>query len=876
MAEYKAKAERSYPANGIKFLKNRSYMNEKEQQLSFEKGITNVPSDALCSDNALADSRDLVYDNGEHKVIQRPVVHLDRYVGCHEMPHFLYVHKTTKDIYIGYFNSSKRITFGEKEGSLYVHLGHFIDLKYSSTTRVTSIGKTVIVSDEDGMHYLLWDSDHNQYNIIGSIPDLKTSAHLYYSTHTSPRQYWVRNSSSYEGILELDEYNHIIKIHPECTPDKYNDYVLGLYSKNKKSVANKKGFCEPFFIRFALEMFDGSYTYITNPILLLPSVIDNTYIDWFGGTNRVSIVTDYCSLIISQDVDYSSFSDVVKDVVVFATDGISLYDTTIDQELHYPGGSTFGGFFWGNVKGNQHVSYERSVYQYNSDRSRGGCLVRRQTIDIVNEIESSSVFYKIASIGIKPYSGEINQKMGEHVLENITTQEVLSYDDYYSRCKLTPEIVDTYNSRLNIANVSRGFFEGYDNFMICDYEEGEHSYDFYVTIKTDTSSVVVHHHKDHCYQMQGYYFYYPDSRASNVVIINEDGTVVLDAELKEHAGLNGAYYFAGLPGETMPNPQVDAGGSRTERGGTERLPNYIITSEVNNPWVFKAEGYNKVGTGKIIGMSTITQALSQGQFGQFPLLVFSESGIWAMDLDKTGLFISVHPMSREVCNNAKSITQTDGAVFFTSEKGLMIITGSEVRCVSEQLNGKVDTFPSEYLGLTKYSLKDMLRNCCIAYDYRDSLLWIMGSGSYGYTYAIKNGTFSMSSVSPSSTIINNYPDTLIQEQTGEVYSLLERPNINEDSSTNYGGIIVTRPMKFENALALKSLLQVRHITDMQGTLKLRIFASNNFKKWVELHSLGGMPWKYYRFAYTFEGLKATDRFAGSVVVTQERRTDKIR
>jgi len=106
--------------------------------------------------------------------------------------------------------------------------------------------------------------------------------------------------------------------------------------------------------------------------------------------------------------------------------------------------------------------------------------------------------------------------------------------------------------------------------------------------------------------------------------------------------------------------------------------------------------------------------------------------------------------------------------------------------------------------------------------------------------------------------------------------LLERPNINEDSSTNYGGIIVTRPMKFENALALKSLLQVRHITDMQGTLKLRIFASNNFKKWVELHSLGGMPWKYYRFAYTFEGLKATDRFAGSVVVTQERRTDKIR
>ena len=47
-------------------------MNEKQQQLTFDKGITNVPSDILCSDNALEESVGMIYDNGEHRVIQKP------------------------------------------------------------------------------------------------------------------------------------------------------------------------------------------------------------------------------------------------------------------------------------------------------------------------------------------------------------------------------------------------------------------------------------------------------------------------------------------------------------------------------------------------------------------------------------------------------------------------------------------------------------------------------------------------------------------------------------------------------------------------------------------------------------------------------------
>ena len=125
--------------------------------------------------------------------------------------------------------------------------------------------------------------------------------------------------------------------------------------------------------------------------------------------------------------------------------------------------------------------------------------------------------------------------------------------------------------------------------------------------------------------------------------------------------------------------------------------------------------------------------------------------------------------------------------------------------------------------------------------------------------------------------VNKYPDYLLQSE-GNIYSLMERKDINsaEERVNSYAPLMLTRPMKLENGLALKSIMQIRNIRDMEGTMTLRIFASNNLTSWVELTSLRGVPLKYYRFMYGFTGLKATDRFAGSVIITQERRTDKLR
>ena len=488
------------------------------------------------------------------------------------------------------------------------------------------------------------------------------------------------------------------------------------------------------------------------------------------------------------------------------SNGIGHITTGTNKDL-----STKRSFNW-----NERTPYATSLYY--------STLVEKEPAELAKDIEGVSVFYKLCGVGLNPVTTatDIGTRFQEHDLENLTTMEYLENDDYYSRCKLFPEFIYSYNSRLNMANVKRNFFEGFEKFIGFDNEE-KCVYDIYVTIKADSGEVVVKHTTKETYQNMDYFFYYPDSRATNVVI-KRGNTTVLDAKLTEHTGLNGARYFRGIPGAEDRLPS-DGGSTSVTTDPVEQLPNYIITSEVNNPWVYKAEGYNKVGTGKIIGMSTLTQALSEGQFGQYPLLVFSESGIWAMSVNSTGLFQSIHPMSREVCNNVKSITQTDGAVYFTSDKGLMVVVGSEVRCVSEQLSGR-ETYFNGVINMGNFH--DYLKTCHMAYDYRDSLLWIfnqytVGHGPhYCYVYSMKSGTFGKYYFTDTviSSAVNDYPDTLLQAGS-TLLSLIDRPNINADTGT-YTGLMITRPLKLENSLALKSIIQIKNIRYMQGTLGLRI------------------------------------------------------
>ena len=295
--------------------------------------------------------------------------------------------------------------------------------------------------------------------------------------------------------------------------------------------------------------------------------------------------------------------------------------------------------------------------------------------------------------------------------------------------------------------------------------------------------------------------------------------------------------------------------------------------------MFNSNGVNQAGDGSIIAIVANTKALSQGQYGKHPLVAFTTKGIWGLTVDSEGVFVSADPMPREVCNNPDTIIQTDDVVYFSSEQGLMVLVGAEVKCVSEQLNGKN--------GLDM-DFATFLKGAKVGYDYRDSLLWIGREDSdIFWIYSIKNGTFHRYSMSdeeiaarraggttPIFNFVNSYPDYLMQIGSS-VFSLVLRPNINADP-LSYDGVLTTRPMKFGDGMVLKSIMQLRNVYQMHGSVALHISASNDLVHWRELHSLRNTPWKYYKFRFEFSGMKATDRFSGTALVIQERRTNKLR
>ena len=347
-------------------------------------------------------------------------------------------------------------------------------------------------------------------------------------------------------------------------------------------------------------------------------------------------------------------------------------------------------------------------------------------------------------------------------------------------------------------------------------------------------------------------------------------------KLSQHPMLNGAYAFVSLPSNDEISGNVAA--PTVNANAYETLDSQIFTSVVSNPFVFEASGDNTVGTGKILGIVANTEAVSQGQFGQYPLLVFTDEGIYAMSVNSEGLYSSIHPISREVCNNADSITPTDKVVYFTSEKGLMATSGGEAICVSGQLSGgKNRGLPSSFL-----PFKNFLENCLIAYDYKASLLRIFNKNtSYHYVYNMVDKIFSISHNYTSSkifcrTVASNYPDNLVQFDDSTVYSLTNIP-LAEDDTNDYDCIMTTRPLKLGGSTILKSLRGLKHLFDSDtGTVSVTVYGSNNGKDWIALKSLFGKPWKYFKLEYSFKNFKASDSFAGSIIETQSRREDKIR
>jgi hypothetical protein len=372
----------------------------------------------------------------------------------------------------------------------------------------------------------------------------------------------------------------------------------------------------------------------------------------------------------------------------------------------------------------------------------------------------------------------------------------------------------------------------------------------------------------------GCYFFYPNTNAYKMELTNSNGDKFF-IDLEAHDFLNGAYAVLDYGSTHEDNSDTFSPPIETDRYlVTDSYPdgikngvtvlNKIYTSEVNNPFYFPVTGINTVGTGSIIGICTAAKALSQGQFGQFPLYAFSDEGVWALEVSSTGGYSAKQPITRDVVlGSGESITQIDSAVLFATDRGIMLLSGSQAQCISDVIDNplpvSVASLPSgkELLSLasisedttTIYPFKTFITNCRMIYDYVNQHIIVFNPNyAYAYVYSLKSKYWGMIS-SKFASVVNSYPEALAMDNAGR---LLDCSN---PAQTQVNGLYITRPIKLETPDVLKTMNTVIQRGSFQkGHIASALYGSRDLAVWQlvwsskdhYLRGFRGTPYKYFR------------------------------
>jgi hypothetical protein len=737
--------------------------------------------------------------------------------------------------------------------------------------------------------------------------------------------------------------------------DEVNNHFHGRVSSFIREYSQEKGrFMYPFFVRYAYRMYDGSLTMHSAPILMVcstkcaPVVVVEEFInknedDWHADGVKYRIIG------VTHELDYKpmgdtsvleNWKDIVRSVDVFVSSPIYTYDSNGEVDMMIKDDESYGTDCYAICKHmNYNTGYSESTYpkqyqkkgfaiiesmSFNSDFKRNDRFIKLPSkgIDDVNtQIKESSLFYHIDTIPLDKMMETTSRtkiSLKEDVLQNLETREVMS-DDYGSHDDIYGKSFFAYNNRLAMSNITKMPFVGYDADSSFSYTDGYVNFikegqgvtptDFnfkstiyYVVkikeegdIRTVGGVITSGEMGFHLYNPL-LYFYYPNPNAYEAIVYADSGSYqsgYYKIPLTPHPLLHGAYHFAGFEGNGICSEKNKLASAPTMDASDNPivLKNYAYIADSSNPFVFAASNVIQIGMGEILKLSTSAKALSQGQFGQFPLYAFCTDGIWALEVASDGSYTAKQPISRDVCNNPDSITQIDGAVVFTTDQGLKMIQGSEVVLLSSNMDGhNVDDnnyFPTRFFEGKGYSAYDgmvvqtvddfrtILETCSIAYDYPNGMLRIFPqSGNKYYVYDL--GTREFGSViyeGPIKTIVHGYPTSIVQINDG-LYTFASKSG----STTLRKGLLLTRPIDMGEPFALKKLQDMRlyYTKYNQGSMcKAVLYVSNDGIKWAEVKSLRGGSYKYFRIALITE-MTDDDRLSGIALRYELNRGNKLR
>ena len=720
--------------------------------------------------------------------------------------------------------------------------------------------------------------------------------------------------------------------------DKQSDLTQSIYAlvnRTNNLIARKGRFYANFFVRYCYRMFDGSMIMHSSPVFIPVQIPDsymvlsanafsfnatdgviNTYDDFTfqredgkNNTSRVHI-TKVAFIYYPRNVDLKytildakrneleKWKDVIKSVDIFITPPISNVDTSEKISSLRTGRRNY---MLG--KGLLSLTYESGSSKI------GGTSVYFPSLSqdaYRNKLKNTSAFYKVCSLKISDLTNYTTKKLpvDKNAVYQVSLQEQMK-DDYKTHNSLFAQGGYVYNHRLNLYGMKEKLFQGFNGYVmlpglyILKYDDSTDNQKYRYKIQkivvslNTTSGTKYVESSDKFFSRQdidvfmisNLVKFYPDSRADKMAIFckdSSDNDVIFVFPLEQCAELNGAMHMGDFT-DNFEQYKVESFDYTVD--DVVELSNKIYTSESDNAFYFPLNGINTVGIGTIQGIASTTRALSQGQFGQYPLMAFSTDGIWAMEVSSKGTYSSIHPISREVCSNPKSITQLDQSVLFATNRSISRIAESQVVSMSDVLDGPgfnisgslgmflnffIDTEgDSESAKTTKAQMRQLIdftsspieffQRCQVIYDYKNSRIFCLDvtqtsktstADTVALCYSIKDNAWSTFLIQNVLTAINSYPHPYIQYRDGSVM-VLDKGYDYEDT-TEYHGIIVTRTLKFDEDNVPDSITGYIHSLTSGCIPIMWLYGSNDNQNWHYIGRLGGMKSSYmathsYRF-----------------------------
>ncbi len=564
---------------------------------------------------------------------------------------------------------------------------HEADIVNGSTT---SIGKLLATTSDDIA----------QINALGNSLIVTTPSKLYYflfhegeyiALDNKPPLPLIRlHCKLVEGHIETTKemtINGDMHKPSEQMIDDFSTRILGAYYKTRDTIHQNNNFAQPFLVRYALRMYDGSHILPSAPILL-----GNNNFEFFYENGAVPCV-------YNEESDTTSIGAAKAELNAFKI------DYTIDHLNleHWRDIITHIDFF---VSKEINILEDRKIDDYTyvkqTDNSHA-FYFKPPTITITeaqNIAREEALFYLLASIDLNNPSEPIMMHTPvtiEHDInpDNIIYQPTLSaHTSSFTQIGARQSYV--YNSRLHLGNINYKYYEGYPPTLFAHiYNNESNNAMAYTRTAINLNNkgikeVIAINAIPHFAYRLSPVISFPDSKATTMeVFIRHNDyeyhkTLPLTAVPNENRAV---YVHDGLTDidittwEKVEITSDNIGDIPTSsQSYTLHDSNMMIVSELSNPFFFPEGLEYSISSGEILGLAATTTALSQGQYGEFPLYVFTSEGIWSMQHGTSEVcYARCTPLNNEHLNGNILITPTENAIIYRAGDNLSIISGSQVK-----------------------------------------------------------------------------------------------------------------------------------------------------------------------------------------------------